>query len=331
MDDFACPRCRTTKFQNPSLKMMVNVCGHGLCESCVELLFLKGLYLYVFYGFISLNHNVTGSGSCPDCKIPLRRNNFRVQLFEDATVEKEVDIRRRVLRDFNKKEEDFASLKEYNDYLEEIETIIYNLTNNIDVVNTNKRIEQYKRDNKDAIQKNKNRIGREEYELEEMLEMEKHMNEARKQEILIEQSEVKKKRLKRKEALIDELMFSNTDAKNILETFAQQAKVDEEEIKKPPQPKITKFSSGIEFGRKSQTTFLPVPTDDGPIYEYKPIVIKPDGPQPPTDEEVLKKGFISHIRGETEQERAGGFKTNIACTRALQEAMMGLYHVTATG
>lgn len=46
---------------------------------------------------------VIGSGSCPQCNVPLRRNNFRVQLFEDPMVEKEVDIRRRILRDFNKK------------------------------------------------------------------------------------------------------------------------------------------------------------------------------------------------------------------------------------
>lgn len=104
-------------------------------------------------------HFITGSGSCPDCNVPLRRSNFRVQLFEDSMVEKEMDIRKRVLKDFNKKEEDFSTLREYNDYLEEIEVIIYNLVNNIDVVGTNKRIEQYKRDNKELIMKNKAKIG----------------------------------------------------------------------------------------------------------------------------------------------------------------------------
>ncbi|VEN55148.1 unnamed protein product [Callosobruchus maculatus] len=266
MDDFTCPRCRTSKFQNPSLKMMVNVCGHGLCESCVDLLFLKG------------------SGSCPECKIPLRRNNFRVQLFEDATVEKEVDIRKRVLRDFNKKEEDFTTLKEYNDYLEEVESIIFNLTNNIDVVNTNKRIEQYKRDNKEQIMKNKGKLGRDEYELEEILELEKQMEEQRK---------------------------------------AQQAK--EESAKKLPQ-RATKFSTGIQIGRQSNTTFLPVPIDEGPLYTYKPISLPVDGPKPPTTEEIVSRGFINHVRTETEQERAGGFKSIIACSRALQDAMSGLFH-----
>lgn len=42
MEEQTCPRCKTTKYRNPSLKLMVNVCGHSLCESCVDLLFLKG-------------------------------------------------------------------------------------------------------------------------------------------------------------------------------------------------------------------------------------------------------------------------------------------------
>lgn len=303
-----CPRCRTSKFQNPSLKMMVNVCGHGLCESCVDLLFLKG------------------SGSCPDCKIPLRRNNFRIQLFEDASVEKEVDIRKKVLRDFNKKEEDFPTLKDYNNYLEEVETIIYNLTNDIDVVNTNKKIEQYKRDNREQIMKSKGRLGRDEYELEELLELEKQMEEQRRQELHLEELENKRKKIREKEALIDELMFSNADAKNIVDTFAQQAQHTKEETIKPPPPKVTQFSTGIQFGRQQQSTFLPVPTDEGPLYSYKSTVFSTEGPRTPSDTEIISKGFINHIRSETESERAGGFQADIACKRALQEAMTGLFH-----
>ena len=36
---------------------------------------------------------------CPQCSIPLRRSLFRVQQFEDAAVEKEVDIRKRILKE----------------------------------------------------------------------------------------------------------------------------------------------------------------------------------------------------------------------------------------
>ena len=41
-DDQVCPRCKTSKYRNPSMKLMVNVCGHPLCENCVNLLFAKG-------------------------------------------------------------------------------------------------------------------------------------------------------------------------------------------------------------------------------------------------------------------------------------------------
>lgn len=250
-----------------------------------------------------------------------------MQLFEDPTVEKEVDIRKRVLRDYNKKEDDFNSLAEYNDYLEEVETIIYNLSNNIDVVNTNKKIEQYKKDNKEQIAKNKSKLGKEEYELEEILEMEKQQEEHRRVETKIEEVEVKRKKLREKEALIDELMFSNANAKNIVETFAQNAKeVKEEEIKQPP-TKVTKFSSGIQFGKQSQTAFLPIPVEEGPLYVYKPPILVMDGPRAPSYEEIVSVGYTNHVRTETEQEKAGGFRSYIACMRALQDAFAGLYHV----
>lgn len=271
---------------------------------------------------------MTGSGACPDCRIPLRRNNFRVQLFEDASVEKEVDIRKRVLRDFNKKEEDFNSLREYNDYLEEVETIIYNLTNNIDVVNTNKRIEQYKKDNKDYIMKNKNKLGKEEYELEELLELEKQQEEQRRAEIKMEEVKTKQKKIREKEALIDELMFSNVNAKNIVETFAQNAKeADKEDELKPPPAKLAKFSAGTQFGRPSQTTFLPIPIEEGPLFSYKPITFATDGPKPPSCEEIVSMGYMKNVKSANETEMAGGFMSHIACLRALQDALAGLYHV----
>ncbi|XP_017302034.1 CDK-activating kinase assembly factor MAT1 [Diaphorina citri] len=119
MDDQECPRCKTTKYRKPTLKLMVNICGHPLCEGCVDLLFLKG------------------TGNCYECNQPLRRGNFRVQLFDDSSVEKEVEIRKKLLKDYNKVEEDFNSLAEYNDYLEEIEEIVFNLCNNIDILETN--------------------------------------------------------------------------------------------------------------------------------------------------------------------------------------------------
>lgn len=309
MDDQVCPRCKTTKYRNPSLKLMVNVCGHALCESCVDLLFLKG------------------SGSCPDCNVSLRRSNFRVQMFEDPMVEKEIDIRKRVLRDYNKKEEDFATLREYNDYLEEIETIVFNLTNNIDIVNTNKRIEQYKRDNRDIILKNKAKIGREEIELEEILDMEQKMEEARKAELLRMEQEVKKQKIREKEALIDELMFAEGDAKDILNTFAQNI-INKQEEALSTVPKVTKFSTGVNFSHGTAQSALPI-MEEGPLYRYEaPIVPDRCGPDPPSIEDIIKNGYLQHVRSENETEKAGGYSSTLPCLRALQDALAGLYHAS---
>ncbi|KTF75478.1 hypothetical protein cypCar_00027123, partial [Cyprinus carpio] len=112
------------------------------CESCVEMLFVRG------------------SGNCVQCNTPLRKSNFRVQLFEDPAIDKEVEICKKVLKIYNKREFDFSFLKEYNDYLEQVEDIVFNLTNNIDVERTKQIMEQYQRDNKDIIQRNKAKLVR---------------------------------------------------------------------------------------------------------------------------------------------------------------------------
>ena len=82
---------------------------------------------------------------------------YRLQLLEDARIDKEVDIRRRILREFCKTEDEFENLRSYNDYLEMVEDIIYNLCNNIDILETNKKIAEYKEENKAHIAKNKHK------------------------------------------------------------------------------------------------------------------------------------------------------------------------------
>lgn len=59
------------------------------------------------------------------------------------------------MQDFNKTEDDFESLDDYNEYLIEIEDIIYNLVRNINVIETKERIDQYKRENKEIIMRNR--------------------------------------------------------------------------------------------------------------------------------------------------------------------------------
>lgn len=186
-------------------------------------------------------------------------------------------------------EEDFDKLEQYDDYLEEIERIIYNLCNNIDIVNTNKRIEQYKRENREIIMKNKSRMGRAEYELELMLESEKSEDQRRVERETLEQT-TKKKHIKEKEALIDELMHSYDSASDILKGYTENVEKLQEEAKALPVPKSqTEFSTGVKFGHQSM--FQPIPKyEEGPLFVYQEPIIFIDGPTPPDLIELECKG-----------------------------------------
>lgn len=242
-------------------------------------------------------------------------------------VEKELEIRKRILKDFNKKEEDFASLDDYNMYLEEIEDIIYNLCHNIDILETNKRIEQYKKDNRDQIVKNRQKISKEELEIEILLEQEKEMTEIRKKELETLEEQTKKKRTLEKEKLIDELMFSSENAQSILQHYNEKIEEEKKEQELAPPPvKQTKFSTGINFTSGMQQQYLPIPKiDEGPLYVYEEPEIDINGPPVPRLEELSEKNYLKNIRQETPVERAGGFSSKTACLRALTEAMQALY------
>ncbi|KAK3584577.1 hypothetical protein CHS0354_040278 [Potamilus streckersoni] len=310
MEEQGCPRCKTTKYRNPSLKLMVNICGHSLCESCVDLMFIKG------------------SGTCPECGTALRRSHFRLQLFEDPYIEKEVDIRKMILKDFNKKEEDFTNLNDYNDYLEMIESIIYNLTNNIDVETTKRQIESYKKDNKDLIKKNKSKLSKDEEYLEMLIQQEKHESEVQRQLLQEDEARQKNIKLKNKEALIDELMFSEMAAADIMASHRELTKVTDTSSTLPKKA-ATEFSTGIKLG--AQDTFIPLSKmDAGELYRYEPTQVFMCGPKCLSEEELVFQGYLNHVRRASDIDLGGGYKSVMACQRALQDSFCGLYYFPNT-
>ncbi|XP_063146522.1 CDK-activating kinase assembly factor MAT1 [Candoia aspera] len=305
MDDQGCPRCKTTKYRNPSLKLMVNVCGHTLCESCVELLFVRG------------------AGNCQECDTPLRKSNFRVQLFEDPAVDKEVEIRKKVLKIYNKREDDFPNLAEYNDFLEEVEEIVFNLTNNVDVESTRKKMEIYQKENKEVIHKNKIKLSREQEELEEALEVERQESEQRR--ILIQKEEQMQQMLKRKnkQELLDKLESSHLPASLLLAQHKDRSTQLEMQLEIPKPVKPVAFSTGIKMSQ--HISLVPVPKIEEVLYEYKPLHVETYGPLVPEVELLGKLGYLNHVRAASPQDLAGGYTSSLACHRALQDAFSGLF------
>ncbi|KAJ8101049.1 CDK-activating kinase assembly factor MAT1-domain-containing protein [Lipomyces tetrasporus] len=139
IEDEVCPVCKLDTYMNPSMRFLINTeCYHKMCESCVDRIYSQG------------------PAPCPypNCGKTLRKNRFKRQLFSDVAVEREVDVRKRVAKVFNRRREEFASLSDYNDYLEEVETAIFNLVNKVDVEATEARLEAYEAANRQAIATN---------------------------------------------------------------------------------------------------------------------------------------------------------------------------------
>jgi CDK-activating kinase assembly factor MAT1 len=175
-----------------------------MCESCINRLFLQG------------------PGPCPICKTTLRKSNFKVQTFEDLYVEKEVLIRRKVGRYFNKRQEDFKSLLDYNNYLEECEEIIFNMINNVNVQETNEKIEKYRIENKDLITQNTQKQKQEEKQILLRLEKEKLEKQRRNEKYLEIQLKEKEEIATQQNDLIS--LLEKADSKDVYSILKEQKK-----------------------------------------------------------------------------------------------------------
>ncbi|XP_010438126.1 PREDICTED: uncharacterized protein LOC104721760 isoform X2 [Camelina sativa] len=70
---------------------------------------------------------------------------------------KEIHVRRRISEIFNRREEDFPSLKDYNDYLEEVECMVFDLIDGINVEAIEAKIKRYSKENAEQIMINRAR------------------------------------------------------------------------------------------------------------------------------------------------------------------------------
>ncbi|KAF2117070.1 RNA polymerase II transcription factor-like protein B subunit 3 [Lophiotrema nucula] len=124
-----CPVCKSGTYLNRNMRFLVNPeCYHKMCEGCVDRIFSHG------------------PAPCPiaGCNRTLRKAKFRSPTFEDLKMEREVDIRKEVASVFNKKQADFETLRDFNDYLETVEEVTWNLILDMDVEETRERLRKYR-------------------------------------------------------------------------------------------------------------------------------------------------------------------------------------------
>ncbi|KAH7034683.1 CDK-activating kinase assembly factor MAT1-domain-containing protein [Microdochium trichocladiopsis] len=110
--DELCPICKRSKYLNPDMEFQINPeCYHPMCSNCVVNIFKSG------------------PTQCPHagCNKTLRQRGFRTPWYKDLEVEREVDIRKRVNAVFNMVQDDFETLRDWNDYLQNVEDLTFNL------------------------------------------------------------------------------------------------------------------------------------------------------------------------------------------------------------
>ncbi|KAI9329569.1 CDK-activating kinase assembly factor MAT1-domain-containing protein [Obelidium mucronatum] len=200
-----CPVCKSDRYLNPNLRLLVSLCYHKMCESCINRLFLAG------------------AAPCPICKTSLRKSNFVTQTFEDLRVEKEVHYRKKVGKFFNKRLEDFnMDQRKYDDYLEEVEDIMFNLANGVDVQATNERVERFRQENKDLIAVNSSRAALEERAISNKLKREREEKRIRREALLLHEMNESRSKEMEKQALIDELATSDKPPEEIIQAYKKR-------------------------------------------------------------------------------------------------------------
>lgn len=274
-----CRICKSSRYLSPDLKFLVNPeCYHKICGNCVDRIFSMG------------------PAQCPyeGCEKILRKNKFKEQVFEDLGVEREVDVRQRVSKTFNKRQEDFETLKEFNNYLEEVENMIFNLVNKVDVESTEKKLQAYEQKNKELIMAN---TRRQQFD-DEQIELRNKYEKERKQKSMqleIEMSRAEKEiREEEQKDYLRELSMSNIDPgvlkrrmdQTVIKKLAEKRKKLEAILLMPPPPS-SGFRGFMGFDGKggrngaensgAETPFTPFMGDyeKEPLFEIKNDYLDP--------------------------------------------------------
>lgn len=303
-DGDMCPICKSSRYLNPDMKFLVNPeCYHKMCESCVDRIYSLG------------------PAPCPypGCGKTLRKNKFKTQVFEDVGVEREVDVRSRVQKAFNKQQQDFESLDEYNDYLEQIEDMVFNLSNNIDVEETEARLQAYEQANRSAILANslRNQEENEAFEENQVYEAEKRRYQAELNRKMEEEERIIKKEGEQ-EFLRRLAQSDGVDAEAIEGKVAQM-------VKKRIEDKRIQLESAMpppSLPRKRRYPTGPV-KDDAPTTPFTPFAGDRQTHYLFTVQDDYDDPWMADI-GNDVQFKAGGVVLQDAYKQILVQAFFGL-------
>jgi hypothetical protein len=187
-DLFRCAVCGmsegdSSNFTQSSLQTNATVgCGHQFCSVCVE----RELSRRKVF-------------PCPICETAVKRVTLSTRSLDDVQCEKDTSWRRRVQKVYNKVESDFENLLDYNNYLEEVEDIIFCIVNEEPNAEEMKaKVKKYEEENKSLIVIRQSQRADEERSIADRIAAEQRDSERRKREFWEEERAIAlaKKRFK---------------------------------------------------------------------------------------------------------------------------------------
>lgn len=303
--DDMCPVCKTIRYLNKDMEFLINPeCYHSMCSNCVNRLFNDG------------------PNQCPyaGCHKTLRRKGFRSAFFGDLSVEREVDIRRRVAAVFNRVESDFETLRDYNNYLQMVEDITFNLVWGSDAKRREAEatLQAWEAEHKADIERNK-KAGREaDAERSKKLAAEREAARQRRIEAIKEVENEKLERAMSREAELDSLAQGDGGQRVQLKRRGQANRAAE-----PAVNLNTSISSVADVGRLSIRGLKEkkkAPVSDGP---YDPYGGSASAPSRYGLEGIAVPPYVDKYRFD-KTVMAGGLSMDEFISRAMFEAFAGL-------
>lgn len=288
------------------MRFLVNPeCYHKMCVSCVDRIFSHG------------------PAPCPvaGCARTLRKARFRRQTFEDLKIEREVDIRRRVAAVFNRREDEFETLRAWNNYLEEVENLTWNLLQGVDVKETEQKLDAYRRQNEAGIKQNAALESRETADAEARLAAQQEHARLRREAARNEELDERREKEESKREILDRIAHSDAGA-------------DPDAIVRETQRVVLKKSTARRTAAEKSRLQA---DDNGPLFSIqglkRAVQAAPEEGYDPFGGYVIKPAYY-HLRDHYEHSwldnarsdaeiTAGGYDVREYCARAMMEAFGG--------
>ena len=231
---------------------------------------------------------------------------------------------------FNRRAEDFTSLRAYNDYLEEVENITFNLLSGIEVATTEAKLAAHAAQNAASITRNTQLQRHESANQAARAEAEKEQARRRRDAARADEEAARREKAVGKNQLLEQLAHgSQKDAENIAKR--SQVRLKQSTARRKPFSTATEQDlPTIDYTIAGLKSTSPLPEEDtSPSNNPYHMPPTPDGQSRYTHFSLPDKATVD-LNSWLDKARtdptitAGGYDVNEYCRRALVEAFAGL-------